>query len=435
MSVVFPLLTIAFLILLNAIYVAAEFSIVSAPRMVLERKAAAGNRKARLVAAILREPPRLDRYIASAQVGITLASIGLGMYGEHVLATWFSSGLQALWPAEVGAEYAVGSVLAIAVLTYFHIVLGEMVPKSLALQRAERVALWITPLIVWTRILLYPLVTVLNWMGNRILRFAGIDRQSAGRHQFYTPEELAYVIEESQEGGQLRADSGQVLQELLRFDELTAGEVMVPRVRIAGLPLDASTQELQRLLRDTPHTRYPVYQGTIDNIVGYVHVKELLPAILQRRPLDRAAVLPVPFVPETATLDNVLATMRREAAPMVVVMDEHGGTAGIVTRKDLLDEVVGEVQEDIEEPAIRRDPGGALHVKGTVRLDELAEELDAPIEQEDVDTVSGLVLSLVGRPPQVGDVVVHGGVRFEVIAVEGHGVRSCRVVPPAPAGE
>jgi CBS domain containing-hemolysin-like protein len=431
-TIAFPLLAIAFLILLNAIYVAAEFSIVSVPRLTMERKAADGHRLARMVTAILRDPRRQDQYIATAQVGITLASIGLGMYGEHVLAGWFSAGLERLGPAGLAAQYAVGSVLAIAVLTYFHIVLGEMVPKSLALQRAERTVLWTAPLIRWTRWLLYPLVVTLNAIGNALLRMAGIDRQSASQHQFYTPEELAYVIEESEEGGQLRAESGQVLRQLLGFDELTAGEVMVPRVRVAGLPLEAPPEELRRVLRESPHTRYPVFRQTIDHVVGYVHVKDLLPKILENRPVQEADVRPVPFVPETATLDKVLATMRRENAPMVIVMDEHGGTAGIVSLKDLLDEVVGEVQEEGEEPAIRKDPDGALHVKGTLRVDELAEELEIEIEQEDVDTVSGLILSVLGRPPAVGDAVIYGGLRFEVTAVEGHGVKMCRITP-APA--
>jgi CBS domain containing-hemolysin-like protein len=431
-TIAFPLLAIAFLILLNAIYVAAEFSIVSAPRLALERAAAAGRRRAKLVTAIMRDPRRQDRHIATAQVGITLASIGLGMYGEHALAAWFSAGLERLGPAAWAAEWAVPSVLAIAVLTYFHIVFGEMVPKSLALQRAETVVLWTAPLIRFTRWVLYPLVASANGIGNAILRMAGIDRQSASQHQFYSPEELAYVIEESEEGGQLRAESGQVLRELLSFDELTAGEAMVPRVRVTGLPLEAPPDELRRVLRESPHTRYPVFRQTIDHVVGYVHVKDLLPKILENRPVVEADVRPVPFVPETATLDKVLATMRREAAPMVIVMDEHGGTAGVVTLKDLLDEVVGEVQEEGDEPAIRKDPDGALCVKGTLRVDELAEELEIAIEQEDVDTVSGLILSLLGRPPVVGDAVDYENLRFEVTAVEGHGVKSCRITP-APA--
>ncbi|HWQ56438.1 MAG TPA: hemolysin family protein [Bryobacteraceae bacterium] len=432
MIVAIPLLLIALLILLNAIYVAAEFSIVSAPRLALEQRAAAGYRMAQRVTAILRDPRRQDQYIATAQVGITLASIGLGMYGEEVLAHWFSPLLERLGPAAVVSQYAVASVLAITTLTYFHIVLGEMVPKSLALQSAGRVVLWITPLVVWTRYLLYPLVMGLYAIGDRMTRIAGIDRQAPSQHHFYTPEELAYVIEESEEGGQLRAESGEVLRQLLRFDELTAGEVMVPRVRVAGLPLEAPPDELRRVLRESRHTRFPVYRQTLDHVVGYVHIKDLLPKILEHRPVQEADVRPVPFVPETATLDKVLAIMRRTGAPVVIVMDEHGGTAGVLTMKDLLDEVVGEVQEDAEEPAIRKDPDGSLHVKGTVRVDELADELDVTIEQEDVDTVSGLVLSLLERPPEVGDAVIYQGLCFEVTAVEGHGVKTCRITASAP---
>jgi CBS domain containing-hemolysin-like protein len=426
-----PVVVIALLILLNGIFVAAEFAIIGTPLASVERRATRGYRAARLVVSILRNPRRQDQYLATAQIGITFASLGLGMYGEHVLADWFS-GFFAIFDAWLPfPEHVVATVVAVALLTYLHIVLGEMVPKALALQHAERMSLWITPPIMWVKTAFYPLIFSLNGLGNVILRIFGINRQEATHHG-HTAEELEYLIAESQEGGALRAEAGKVLQELLRFSELSAGEVMAPRVKVVGIPLGASSSDLASLLRGSTHTRFPVYRQDLDEIIGVVHVKDLLPKLLNGAHLEEIDVRPAPFVPHTANMDTVLTAMREGEAQMAVVMDEFGGTAGIVTAKDLLDEVVGELHEDTEIAEIRSDEQGRLHVAGTVRLQEIGEQLGIDLEHEEVETVSGLVLSLLDRPPQVGDSVTHEGLQIEVTAIEGHGVTACLIERTAP---
>jgi CBS domain containing-hemolysin-like protein len=419
-----PVLVIALLIVINGVFVAAEFAIIGTPLASVEHKANKGHRVARQVVAILRDPRRQDQYIATAQLGITFASLGLGMYGEHVLAEWFA-GLFALFgPVEWLPRHAAATVTAMALLTYLHIVLGEMVPKALALQHAERTTLWITPPVLWVTRVLYPLVAALNSLGNLILRIFGVNRQFA-QHLGHTPEELEYLIAESQQGGALRAEAGALLRDLLRFSELTAAEVMVPRVKVAGIPLDASAAELASLLRGSTYTRFPVYREDLDEIAGVVHVKELLPKLLDGEPLTEADVQPVPFVPHTAEVDTVLAAMEREQSQLAVVMDEYGGTAGIITAKDLLDEVAGEMHEDSGPLEIRLDEQGRLEVSGTVRLEEIGERVGAKLDHKEVDTVGGLVLLLLDRPPKVGDTVTHHGLQIEVTAVEGNGVGSC----------
>ena len=421
-------LIITALILLNAVFVAAEFAIVGAPRASIDKRAADGNKLARSVQAVLRDPQKQDRYIATAQLGITVASLGLGMYGEHVLAEWIFHLLGGAGGPTFFASHAFASVLAVAILTYFHIVVGEMVPKSLALQRAETMALWITPPMLWMKNLLFPLVVGLNGLGNLTLRMIGIERQVQHSEQYYTPEELQLVVQESEELGALRTESSRMLQELFEFGDLTCDQVMVPRVRISGIALGASPQEVREILGTSPHTRYPIFERDLDHIIGMIHIKDLLRLLLDEETISPAHARPLPLMPETAELDDVLDTMRRERTQMVIVLDEHGGTAGIVTLEDLFEEVVGEISESpTDAPAFYRDGKGRLRVPGTMRVDEVGQQFHLDIEHEEVDSVSGLVLALLGRTPVLGDSVRYERLVFEVTAVKGHGVDECAV--------
>jgi CBS domain containing-hemolysin-like protein len=425
---VIAFLVITVLILLNAVFVAAEFAIVGAPKASIDKLAAGGNAMALRVQAILRDPQKQDRYIATAQLGITLASLGLGMYGEHVLADVIYQYLGAVGGPAFLASHAFASILAVTILTYFHIVVGEMVPKSLALQRAETMALWITPPMLWTKNLLYPFVVVLNGLGNLTLRMMGVRRQVAHSEQYYSPEELQLVVQESEELGVLRTESSQMLQELFEFGDLTADQVMVPRVRITGIALGSTPDEIRELLGSSAHTRYPVYERDLDQIVGMIHIKDALRLLLNDETLGPSHARPLPLMPETAELDDVMETMRRERTQMVVVLDEHGGTAGIVTLDDLFEEVVGEIADSpTDRPPFYWDPAGRLRVPGTMRVDEVGQQFDLDLEHEEVDSVSGLVLTLLGRTPVVGDSVRYGRVLFLVIAVKGHGVDECAV--------
>jgi CBS domain containing-hemolysin-like protein len=429
------LIAIAFigaLIGLNGLFVAAEFAIVAAPRMALERRARAGHRMAAVVVTILSDPRRQDQFIATAQVGITLASLGLGMYGEHVVAGWFATALENLGAHRYIAAHAVASVLSVLVLTYFHIVVGEMVPKSLALQQAERTVLWVSPIMQVVRLCFHPLVVGLNVVGNGILALLGMSRQTPSHERYYSPEELQLVVQESAEAGVLTSEARNLVSRIFEFGERTAVEVMVPRVRVTGLRVGISPEEVEDVLRRWPKARYPVYEGDVDNILGVVHVKDLLRLIVAGAPLTANEARPMPIVPETALLDQVLSTMRTERTHMALVVDEHGGVAGIVTLEDLVEEVVGDIRDDEDEPwEIRTDESGLVRVLGTVRLGALGERLGTPLDHPDVDSVSGLVLTLLGRPARVGDAVTFGGHRFEVTALHGFGVAECAVQPLA----
>jgi CBS domain containing-hemolysin-like protein len=420
---IFIILAIIFLLVIaNGLFVAAEFAIVGAPRASIEHQAAEGSVLAQRVARILEDPKRQDRYIATTQVGISVASLGLGMYGEHVLADWLAVRLETFGENRWLAAHTMASIIAIAFLTYLHIVIGEMVPKALALQRADRTVLYVSPFIEALERVLFPVVVVLNAIGNGLLRLIGIRRQEVDAERYHTTEELQFIIQESHEGGMLRGEAGRILRELFEFGDRNAGEAMVPRVLVKGIAVGTEPDELRTIVAGNPHTRYPVYVGDLDNIVGSIHIKQVLRHLVANRPVTALDARRVPYVPGPAQLDEVMAAMRRFRAHMAVVMDQHGGTAGLVTMEDLFEEVVGDIAEGHGRTAIGREGPGRLRVRGTVRLEEAGKALNCVFEHPKVTTISGLVLLLLGRPATVGDVVTWSNVRVEVTAAAGRGV-------------
>ena len=427
---------IAVLILLNGLFVAAEFAIVGSPRAVVRRRANEGSRSAARLLRILDDPIRQDRFIATAQLGITVSSLALGMVGEHALAAWLAPRMEGFGVDRVIAAHTAATIVSVAVLSYFHIVFGEMVPKSLALQQPERMALRITPIMRLVQLAMYPLILVLNGIGNGVLRLMGIDRTAATHERYRTADELAYEVKQSQKSGLLPEESAEVMQELLAFTDLLARSVMVPRVYVSGIPLGADPDTVRGILQGSTHTRYPVYEGSLDQVIGVVHVKDILRAIERGSSIGADVVRPATFVAESACVEDVLAAMRRAHSQMTIVMDEHGGMAGILTIEDLFEEVVGEIGEQRDEAAdVEHNGRGTLRVRGTARIAQVSEALGIPLSHPRVDTVSGLALTLLGRPAEVGDRVEHDGVALEVTEVRGRGVAECVVSHSQPPAE
>jgi len=421
-EVLIPISIILGLVVLNGLFVAAEFAIVGAPKASIEHQAAQGSLLARSALRILEDPKLQDRYIATTQIGISVASLGLGMYGEHWMADHIAQWLGPLETTGWIAAHTVASVIAVAILTYLHIVYGEMLPKALALQRSQRTILYISPVIRALERALLPLVVVLNAFGTALLKLVGIKRQRVERERYHTAEELQFIVQESEEGGLLRGESGQLLRDLFEFGDRTAGEAMVPRVLLVGIPVGAEPDELRAIVRSQAHTRYPVYSGDLDHIVGSLHIKEVLRHLISNQPVTARDARALPYVPGPTPVDEVLAAMRRFRAQMAVVMDQHGGTAGLVTMEDLFEEVIGDIEEGRGRAAILPEADGSVRVRGTVRLDEVAKSLDWPLEHPKVTTISGLVLLLLGRPALRGDIVTWNHIRVEVTKVAGRGV-------------
>lgn len=423
MSLAVLLALVAAFVIINGLFVTAEFALVGAPRAAFEHRASQGDRRAERILALLSTPAQQDRYIATSQLGVTVASLGLGMFGEHRIAAWLEPHVAVSLAWHLITVHSIASVAAVTILTFIDVVLGEMVPKSLALQHADRLASSVYWPMRAATVLLLPLVVGLSVIGRACLALVGVKRRPNVHEQFHTPDELRLIIEESERGGALRADAGRLLQELFGFGDLTAGQVMVPRVRVVGLRRAASAEDLRTLLIRHRHTRIPVYDGDLDHIVGLLHVKDVLRRLVANEGLQAGDIRPIPVVPETAPLDDVLTTMQRAHAHMAVVIDEHGGTAGIVSIEDLVEEVVGDIDDGAPQvqPIVVR-PDGSVVVAGTVRLDELGQVLGEPLEHEEVDSVSGLVLASLGRPPKIGDVIEYGRVRLAVTATAGRGV-------------
>lgn len=419
---------VAVFLVVNAFYVAAEFALVAAPKAAIEHRADDGDRLSTRLMHLMESSRQQDRYIATAQFGITIASLGLGMFGEHALADYLAPRLE--WLGALGwfTAHGIASVIAVSLLTCAHIVFGEMLPKSIALQHTERAArvLYWPMRVSW--FVAFPFVWTFSRIGAIAIRILGIHRSAQTEEQLHTAEELRLIVEESKEGGALRAESGRLLAELFEFGDLTASQVMVPRVRVVGVPVGATAGDLKALVVSKLYTRYPVYDGDLDHIIGLLHVKELLRRILAGEGVNAGDIRPMPVVPETAPLDDVLAVMQRANAHMAVVIDEHGGTAGTVSIEDLSEEVVGEISEDASDvPSLLEEAPRVWRVAGTARLGEVGQKFDMDLEHDDVDSVSGLVLARLGRPPVVGDMVDFEHLRFEVLSVEGRGVREARV--------
>jgi CBS domain containing-hemolysin-like protein len=433
---VVPIVIITVLVLLNGLFVAAEFAIIGVRPTRIAQLAESGDRTAAGVKAILEDPVRQDRYIATAQLGITIASLGLGMYGEHAIAGWLLGPFEHWLHLDEGAAHTIATVLSIALLTFVHVVIGEMVPKSLALQYAERTVLNIAGIMGLMKRLFYPAVVALNAIGNAILRLLGIPPAS-GHGRLYSPEELELVVGESREGGLVSASEQQLIENIFDFSERRAGQVMTPRPRIVAVPSDTGEPDLRQRFVDSEYSRLPVYQGDIDHVIGVVLLRDFVrQQIHQPGGFDlRSLIRHMPMVPESMPVARLRAAFQRSRIHIALVVDEYGGTAGIVTLEDLVEEVVGEVRDEFDQaelPPLREAEPGVLIVRGDLLLEDLIESAPGLIantaDLPDVETVGGLIADQLGRPPRPGDQATLGAATFIVEQVDGFAVAQARVL-------
>jgi CBS domain containing-hemolysin-like protein len=427
------LVIISVLIGLNGLYVAAEFSVISLPKIRLEQDAAKGDVGARRYLEVISNSMSQDRFIAVAQMGITLASLGLGMYGEHAAASLLVPYFEAWGGLGEAAAHSLATLAALLFLTYWHIVAGEMVPKSLALLHpiATAKVLW-WPMRI-SGFLLAPLGFILNAMGNFMLRLLGLP-VSKDLAIVYSPEELRMVLDESRDEGLLKPEQAQMLERVIDFGMRPVRQIMTPRTQIVGLPDTATVREAVELLKAEEYSRYPVYHGDRDGITGVVHVKDLFGA-LRRGELERHVSelqLPVVFLPESLPQDEALEQLRASQGHLAVVVEDRGGTAGIITAEDLIEELFGEIRDefDSEELALAEVQEQGWRVSGQISLFELEEVLGRELARTpDAETLAGLLFDLLHRVPEEGDCIDHDGFRFVVETVQQHTVSFCIIVP------
>jgi putative hemolysin len=418
--ILFQLAIVLALVLANGFFVAAEFSLITVRRSRVEELVNQGNRRARRVADILKD---LDTVISSTQLGITMASLALGWVAEPFLARIIESWLGFL-PTNIAVpvSHSVAVALAFITITYLHIVLGELAPKTLALQRAERTALTVAgPMIIFARIF-RPFIRLLNGSGTFFLHLAGI-RGASNEQMIHSEEELRIILDDSQEGGVLEQNETEIIQRIFDFTDMTARQVMVPRVDMVCLPLDASLDDIVTMVTQHRYTSYPIYGENLDDILGMVQVKDILPHICgEEAPFDIKAIMhSALIVPDMIPVDDLLGQFRRQKTHIAVLVDEFGGTAGLVTMQDLLEEIVGDMSEGIGEDEIEIEPqsDGSALINGKVLLTDVNKRFDLKLEDPHCITLGGLVFKLIGRRPRVGDEVSAEGAHLSVERLDG----------------
>jgi len=443
------------LVLLNGFFVATEFALVSVRRTRVQQLAAEGNRRAE---SVLERISHLDTYIAATQLGITIASLALGWIGEPAIAHLIEPVIDAL-PFHVGSgfRHTIAFVVAFSIVTALHIVIGELAPKSLALQRPEDTALAVSTPIHWFLMIFRPFIVALNWIGNQVVRLFGIEPAS-GHALVQSTDELLISINASHEAGLVTQSAHDLVGRAFSLNDLQARHVMVPRTEVTALPIDASIEDVIDLVTDSSYTRVPVFEGDTDHMVGIIKTKKLLRVFLDHmqqlgqrngaphQPGDDGANFDIRqhmtepmLVPENVPAAEVLTRMRENHSQMAIVIDEYGGTAGIVTLQDIIEHLIGHIQDETDVEPVLNGPGpdGELHLDGLTGLAELREEhaIDLESGEYDVETLGGYVFFVLGRQAQVGDEIT--GPHGEILTVEAmDGLRVARVaIKPAPEAE
>lgn len=418
----------AFLLVANGFFVWAEFAVVAARQSRMEALAAGGSRRAN---AVLRTMSDLNFVLAGAQLGITMASLALGFLAEPAIGHLLEEPLHGL-PETVASALEV--TIALSVVVAAHMVIGEMVPKNLAIAEPDRSALWMAfPFRIYTTVF-RPVIWALNGMANGVMRVLRLP--SGADDSVHTPQELAAMIELSGEEGAIDAFELDLALRILALRALDARASMVPRRDVVAVPTTATPAEIGALVVETGHSRLPVYRESLDDVAGFVHVKDLLPVseAAWDAPLPSEIVRDALVVPESRSLIHVLADMRASRTHLAVVVDEHGGVEGVVTLEDVLEELVGEIRDeyDLREGTLRRMGPDRFHAHGRLRRDELENGCGLEIPDGDYDTLGGFVMASLGHVPAVGDEVHHQGWRVRVRRMDGRRVDLVELVEPPP---
>lgn len=418
---VFGLVAIILLVIANGFFVAAEFSLVSVRRTRIAELVESGQTSALAVQKAIENP---DRVIAATQLGITLASLGLGWVGEPALSHLLTP-LVLLFPFNIQTEvsHSISAGIAFAVITFLHVVAGELAPKSVALQDPERTSLFVARPTLWVERIFKPAIWALNGSGNALLRLFGV--QPASGHQLvHSVQELKMLVTASAEGGVVEADERKMLHAVFDFGDLIVRQVMIPRTEMIAVEADIPLPEIISLVSQSTYTKFPVYDDSLDQIIGIVHVKDLLEAVQQPdfQQLTARKYLREPlFVPETISVNSLLRRFRDNRQHIAIIMDEYGGTAGLVTLEDLLEEIVGEVSDPFDrgQPEFQTQPDGSILIDGLTLIEDVNQQLGLKLAEPNYDTIAGFVLGKLGRIAQPGDFVEGGGVNIKVEDMDG----------------
>jgi CBS domain containing-hemolysin-like protein len=420
------------LVFANGFFVAAEFAIVSVRKTRVDQLIAEGHRAARSVRRAVSDP---DSYIAATQLGITMASLGLGWIGEPALASMVEPAFT-LMPAPIAeaTAHSIAVAIAFTIVTALHIVFGELAPKTIALERSEKTALLVVkPTEIFMKVF-WPFIRVLNGAGQGVVRLLGL-RSKGGHAMVHSEEELKMLVTASQEAGVLEEDEEQMLHRVFGFADLTAGQIMTPRTEIAAVAADTPRHRLVEVLAGGRHTRLPVYRTDLDDVIGFLHATDLLRVLtLPEMPVDAGTLAREALtVPTTLGADELLAEMRRRGVREAIVIDEYGGTAGLVTFESLMERIVGDTGGEFGDSAriaVRED--GSADIDGLVLVGDVNAQFGLHVDDEAYNTVGGYVLGQLGRRARVGDTIEIEGRQMRVEQLDG--LRVAKVWLSTPEG-
>lgn len=425
----------ALLIFANGFFVAAEFALVSVRRTRIEELVAQGNATAKTVRHVIHDP---DRFIAATQLGITIASLALGWIGEPAIAHLIEP-LFGFIPDSMlshATSGVIATVIAFAIITFMHVVIGELAPKSVALGFPEQAALVVAPAMVIFENVFRPAIWALNGTGNWLLRLVGLNRPT-GHQLVHSVEELKMLVSASTASGELEPVEREFAERAFEFADTQVGEVMIPRTAMRAVEDTATIQDFLELFSEISHSRFPVYNGTLDNIIGFVWVKDVLRALAKNsnaRETTIKSLMRTPlFVPETKVIGELFSEMQRAKAQMAIVLDEYGGTAGMVTIEELIEEVVGSVSDElaVNVPQLRRLEDGQVEADAMLGVDEVNAQLNTNLpESDDYETLAGLVMTRMGRVPKEGDTVRVGNLKLTVAKMQGPKIEKILLAKP-----
>jgi CBS domain containing-hemolysin-like protein len=406
-----------FLLVANGFFVAMEFALIAVRRSHLEAMARDGDRRAAIALSSVKE---LSVMLAGAQLGITMASLGLGAIAEPAIAHLLEGPLHAIHVPEEFI-HTVAFLIGLTIVVFLHMVIGEMAPKNIAIARPEGSALWMAIPIRIYAFIFRPFIVSLNAMANGILRLAGVEPKDE-LESAHSADEIGLMVQEAARGGVIQEFESRLLSGAAEFGDKDAADAMVPRTEMTALPLDITPAEIESKVIETGHTRFPIYIETADRVVGFFHSKDLLkvPDSQRQRRIPRRLIRPLLVVPETRKLEALLFDMKRERRHFALVIDEHGGTSGIVTLEDILEEIVGDIldEHDDQEVGIERLSENRFVIPGTLRIDELGERLGVHLPEGPYETVAGFMMSELGRIPVRRDAVTHGGWTLRVRSMQ-----------------
>ena len=431
-NIVFNLFVIIFLLFSNGFFVASEFAMVKVRKTRIEQLVKEGNSTAKIAQEALSD---LDKFIAAVQLGVTISSIGLGWVGEGTLARIIEPIFSFLPGISQNiATHTVSVSLSFALITFLHVVIGELIPKSIALEYTEKTALIVARPMQWITVVFNPFIWLLNGFGNSLLKMFHIPHSHKGS-MVHSTEELDMLVNASYDGGVLNETEKDMLHNVFKFSDLTAKQVMIPRTDMVCIPEDMSFEDLNNLAAESQYTRYPVYSEDIDHITGLIHVKDLYSLSIknQERPI-KSLLREVLLVPETMTMDTLVLEFKKRKGQMAIVVDEFGGTSGLITLEDVLEEIFGEVQDEFDEEEecdIKEIETDKFIANAMMRLDEMAEFFNISedaIDDEDIDTIGGLVVKLLGRIANVGDSVQFENLTFIVREIDGARITKLEII-------